>query len=113
MYAAKNIIQVIDLYEFNNILLGGLIVNKRDNQASNKFVKDFANKINTDILTIIPRSKLIFEAEKENKTVVELNKDSGESKLFIELSEKILKISNSKKPKHINSEEFNQIFIKS
>lgn len=112
MYAANKIVQVIEQYEHNKIVLGGLIVNKRDNNFPNDKIKVFAEKINTDILAIIPRSDLIIKAEEKRKTVESLFPNSPEAKLFKNLALKMLEIKKEdvKIPKNISDQEFDEIF---
>lgn len=114
MYAAKNIVNVINQYKYNGIYLAGLIINKRDNEINNDYLDKFAQKIKADILATMPRSKLIAEAEYKQMTVVQAFPNSAEAELFADLAKKISSIvkQQAKDPVLISDEEFNNLFIK-
>jgi nitrogenase iron protein NifH len=113
LYAANNILHAIQTYEHNGIFLAGLIVNHRNNAAPIEHIKKFAEKTNTKIIMTIPRSQLITESEKMVKTVIEEYPHSKITQRMSVLGERILNITqnDSAKPRPLNDEEFNNIFI--
>lgn len=93
MYAANNISKAINSYQFNGIVLGGLIANVRSRDADISFLENFARTLNTEIVKIIHRDPLVIESERMNQTVIEHSFDAPVSKEFITLAENILKIN--------------------
>jgi nitrogenase iron protein NifH len=112
MYAANKIISAIKTYEYNGVYLGGIILNMRNNSSSIGHVKKFADSINANIISIIPRSNLIAEAEKYSKTVVEMHPESEISGKFNSMAGEIIKIrrESSRMPNAIKEMDFNSLF---
>jgi len=112
LYAANNISQGILQYEYNGIYLGGLILNLRDNHANLKHVYEFAEKLNSDVLIEIPRSKEISDVEYKHKTVIEEYPSSKIAKIFSTLADRILssKKNTTRKLNYINEDDFYNIF---
>jgi len=112
LYAANNIAQGIMQYEYNGIYLGGLILNLRDNNADLKHVYRFTEKLNSDILIKIPRSKEITAAEHKYKTVMQAYPRSKIAQDFYSLAGKILSCrrNTNKRLNCINDGEFYKIF---
>ena len=67
-----------------------LILNLRDNLADLKHIYKFADKLNSDILIKIPRSKEISCQEFKRKTVIEEYPQSKIAKIFSNAATKIL-----------------------
>ncbi|MBN1899510.1 MAG: AAA family ATPase [Spirochaetes bacterium] len=114
LYAANNIARAIIHYEYNGIYLGGLIINLRDNQADLKNVHIFAQRLNTTVLAVIPRSKKISEADYKNQTMIEAYPDSDLSRKFLDLANRILrcKKNNLNKLKPIEENNLYEVFLK-
>ena len=113
LYAANNILHAIKTYEYNGIYFAGLILNLRNNKSGINHVKRFVKSTNTNIIGIIPRNKLIVEAEKENKTIIEKFPESEISIKFRNIAKKIIKIekNNAKNPIPIDDNKFNEIIL--
>lgn len=111
LYAANNIIHAVKTYEANEISLGGIIVNVRDNSSSLEHIKKFSEYTNTKILSTIPRDNLIGEAEKQKKTVIEKYPSSDVSKKLEILAEKILEINKKKslKPRIMGEKDWKNV----
>lgn len=69
--------------------LGGLIVNLRRVKNEREIVTDFAEKLGTQIMGILPYSQTIKECMGSGKTVFEMAADSEECKIYREIGEKI------------------------
>ena len=90
-YAASNIIRAIEVSsKFNKTKFKGLIVNKKNIENEDETILKASKEMNANIYFTFPRDKIVQEAEKENKTVVEAFPDSEMAKLYIELAKKIL-----------------------
>ncbi|AEE15126.1 Nitrogenase [Thermodesulfobium narugense DSM 14796] len=87
LYAAENIIQAIKNFSDRNYArLSGLILNRRNIPEEIEKVGNFAKKMHTKILGIIPKDEYINRAELEGKTTVELDESLPISQTFISLA---------------------------
>ena len=113
LYAANNILHAIKTYEYNDIYFAGLILNLRNNKSDTSHIKRFIKATNTKIIGIIPRNKLIVEAEKENKTIIEKFPESEISLKFRNITKKIIEIKkiDAKNPIPIDDNKFNKIIL--
>jgi nitrogenase iron protein NifH len=87
LYAANNIARAVCHYAVNGIVLGGIIVNLRDNNEDRAPMERFAKLINTKILAYVPRDPLIREAEYKRQTVMEHAPRSPIANVFRNLAE--------------------------
>lgn len=107
LYAANNITKAINTYFENGIFLAGLIVNLKSNDADTQILKNFSKRINTEILGFIKRSSLVFEAERERKTLIEKYPQSVESKEISKVAELLYKHkAKYDRPHPMEDEEF-------
>ncbi|MGC9042469.1 MAG: AAA family ATPase [Myxococcota bacterium] len=112
LYAANNITKAINTYFENGIYLAGLIVNLKRNDADINILKNFAKRINSEVLGFIKRSNLVSEAERERKTLIERFPDSSESKMIARIAEDLYKHRGKyERPRPMEDEEFFE-FIK-
>lgn len=105
LYAANNICKGIQKLKSN---FGGIICNCRGIENELEIVKTFANRINSKIIGIIPRSELVPSSEIEAKTVVERYPESEQAYLYRELAEKIYNNEEFSKPKPMEADEFEE-----
>src|SRR5262249_9719420 len=89
LYAANNIARAVCHYAVNGIVLGGIIINLRDNQEDRTPLERFAKLINTKIIGYVPRDPLIRDAEYRRQTVMEHAPRSPVATVFRELADKI------------------------
>lgn len=83
LYAANNICRGIRRYAAGGkTKLGGLICNSRlvDNEYA--LVKEFAQKLNSQLLYFIPRDNIVQHAELQRRTVIEYAPDSTQAKEY-------------------------------
>ncbi len=109
IYAANNISRAVQIYEANGVVLGGLIVNLRENNpAYVPMIQKFADKLSTHIIGVIPRDVRIMEAEKRKKTVVEYAPESDAAKAFHAVAEAVLNTdpAQARRPTPMEHEEF-------
>ena len=85
--------------------LGGLIVNLRRVKNEMKIVTDFAKKLGTQIMGILPYSQTIKECVGSGKTIFEMAPDSKEYGLYREIGVKIYHNKNLVIPTPMNFEE--------
>jgi len=92
IYAANNIAKGIQrLARRGRTGLSGVICNSSGDESFEKEVlSDFAEKLGSNLLYIIPRSPVIQACEVERKTVLEHSPNSEEAKAFRELAQKII-----------------------
>lgn len=108
IYAANNVARMVKRFSKNGLRLGGLIVNRRDNSIPLDQVEDFAKRIKARILAVVPRDKLIREAEQKGLTVIELAPESDVTALFHSLRREIETIRHEDCviPEPMTDEEF-------
>lgn len=93
LYAANNISRAVEVYRPNGIVLGGLIVNLRENNPQHMgLIEAFAKRLNTRILGVIPRDQRIMLAERKRTTVVEYAPESEAAQVFQKLARDILQV---------------------
>lgn len=90
LYAANNIIEAVnDNTQEGYAKFKGLIVNKKNIENEDEIVLKAAKEMNANVFFTLPRDKIVQEAEKLNKTVVEAFSDSSMSKLYKKLAKEI------------------------
>ncbi len=106
IYAANNICKGIkEFAKTGRIKLGGLIYNVRGSLDAEDIVKEFAKKLETEIVGKIPNSLLIAEAEIEGKTAIEYSPDSEIASIYRDLAKKIYENEGGVIPKPLENEE--------
>ena len=71
--------------------LGGVICNSTGDEGfERKVLADFAGRLGSDLIHLIPRSPIIQACEVENRTVFEHSPGSDEAKAFHELARKVM-----------------------
>lgn len=108
LYAANNICKGILKLKSN---LGGIICNCRGIENELEIVNAFAERIETKVIGVIPRSKLVQQSEINAKTVMEKFPESDQAELYRELARNIYKNYEFTSPKPMDVEEFDS-FIK-
>jgi nitrogenase iron protein NifH len=95
LYAANNIAKAVINYGGNGIVLAGMIVNLRDNDADRTPIERFARLLGTRIIAWIPRDPTIREAEYRGTTGVELAPHSKIAQVFRDLAHTLLTLDVS------------------
>ncbi|MDY0003951.1 MAG: AAA family ATPase [Polyangia bacterium] len=90
LYAANNICKAIHHYRANGVALVGLVFNLRDNRTDREALHDFAERIGTAVLCILPRERQVRRAEVTGRTLVEQAPRSRMARELKALSERIL-----------------------
>ncbi|MGK7880105.1 MAG: nitrogenase iron protein, partial [Crocosphaera sp.] len=72
MYAANNIARGILKYAHTGgVRLGGLICNSRNVNKEIELIEELADRLNTQMIHFVPRSKMVQEAELRRQTVIQ------------------------------------------
>ena len=106
IYAANNICRGIS--EFANkggSLLGGIVYNVRGMLDEEDVVRNFAEKVGSQVIGHVPNAHQIAEAEIDGNTVIEYAPDSEIAALFRELSVRIYENELTSAPEPLSSEE--------
>lgn len=90
LYAANNIAKGIKKFAARGkVRLGGIIGNSRNTENEKELLEDFASRLNSRLITFIPRNKIVNQAEVNRKTVIEWSPDCEQAKVYMELAKKI------------------------
>ncbi len=106
LYAANNLISMVNNYARNGVFLAGLAVNAKD-FAAVRLAHDFARAANTRVLGVIPRDSAVTRAEKARKPVVALEPRSEAAKSLARLAAEIASAAiPSSPPRMLGPAEF-------
>lgn len=90
LYQVANVSKAIKRFEVRaGAKLGGLIVNLRRVKNEQQMVADFAAKIGTQIVGVIPYSQTVKQSGGDGQTVFQSAPDSEESKLYREIGQAV------------------------
>ena len=107
LYAANNICKGINKLKSS---LGGIICNCRGISRELEIVEEFARRVGTRVIGVIPRSELVQKSEMEAKTVIEKFHESKQSQIYFELASAILNNQEFVVPDPMGVEEFEEFF---
>jgi len=106
LYQVANVSKAIKRFEVRaGSRLGGLIVNLRRVKNEQQMVSDFAAKIGTQIIGIIPYSQTVKQCGGDGKTVFECAPDSPEAQLYRDIGQKVFDNTNLVIPATLEFEE--------
>ncbi|MBI5680664.1 MAG: Ni-sirohydrochlorin a,c-diamide reductive cyclase ATP-dependent reductase subunit [Methanobacterium sp.] len=109
LYAANNICKGIKKLKGN---LGGIICNCRGIENEIEIVTEFADKVGSKVIGVIPRSEMVQKSEIDAKTVIEKFGDSKQAQLYKKLSESIYLNEEFVIPDPMGVDEFDEFFRK-
>ena len=110
LYAANNICKGIRRFAArSHIRLGGLICNARNVENERENVESFAHKLNTSMVSYIPRNELFRECEFNGKTVIEGAPDSDLADALRKLKDTIMGNSNLSVPTPLELEALEEL----
>ncbi len=109
LYAANNICKGIKKLKGS---FGGIIFNCRGIENELEIVQDFAARVNSRILGIIPRSEMVQKSEIDAKTVLEKFPDSEQAELYRKLANAIYSNEDFVVPEPMKIDEFEKFFRK-
>jgi nitrogenase iron protein NifH len=105
LYAANNIAKGIKRFSTKHGKLGGVIGNGRGTRNERETIATFARLIGTEMVTYIPKSELIVQAEFESKTISDLTPDSELAAIFDSIASHIESQKEPTVPKPLSDKE--------
>ena len=109
LYAANNLVAMINNYSRNGVYLAGLAVNTKDASAV-RLARDFARAVDTCVLGVVPRDPAVARAEKARKPVVALEPRSEAARSLARLAFKIASAGKpASPPRMLGAEEFDAL----
>lgn len=109
LYAANNISKGIKKLKGK---LGGIICNCRGIDNELDIVQEFAEKINSNVIGIVPRNEIVQKSEIDAKTVLEKFPNSKQAQVYRKLANSIISNKKFVIPKPMDNEEFDIFFRK-
>ncbi len=108
LYAANNVARMIVRLARNGSRLGGLLVNRRDNNEPLDKLEEFARRIGAPIVGVVPRDARIRKAELAGRTVVEQAPDSEVAGILSAIAERVegLPLVDAVIPTPLDEKEF-------
>lgn len=112
LYAANNIAKGVARYaERGRVRLGGIIGNSRAIAREQELLQEFAARLNTRLITFIPRDKTVHHAEIHRKTVIEWAPQSGQADIYRELAALIMANDALTVPTSIPFEDLEELVL--
>ncbi|WP_196600839.1 AAA family ATPase [Pectinatus frisingensis] len=106
LYAANNIAKGIKRFALRGVVrLGGIIGNSRNTLNEKKLLQEFAARLNTYLITFIPRDSIVNEAENKRQTVIQYAADSDQAKVYRKLANMVLHNAKMTVPTPMDFEE--------
>lgn len=109
LYAANNIARGIRKLRGK---LGGVICNCRGIRNEVDIVSEFASRIGSRVIGVVPRSSLVQESEIEAKTVIESFPESEQAEVYRKLADEVYLNTEFVVPEPMDPEEFEEFFRK-
>ncbi len=106
LYAANNIAKGLANLKVN---LGGIICNSREVANEEEVVGEFAQRIGSQLIGFVPRSKVVRECENQGKTVVQCAPASDQADAYRRLSKAIISNDRMSVPHPMDPEEIRQM----
>ena len=93
MYAASNISVAVNQFKKRGYAsLKGIILNAKNVENEETLVNNLAKEIESQVFHYIPRNGIVQIAENDGKTVIEQDRDSEMSNIYMDLARKIMKV---------------------
>lgn len=91
LYAANNIAKGVKRFAMRGgVRLGGIIGNGRNTPNEEALLLEFAKRLNTQLITFVPRDVIVNKAENNRQTVLQYAPDSKQAAIYRDLSQKML-----------------------
>lgn len=91
LYAANNIAKGIKRFALRGgVKLGGIIGNSRNTPRERELLEEFARRLNTRLITFIPRDVVVNKAENNRQTVLQYASESGQAEIYRSLASAIM-----------------------
>ena len=113
LYAANNLCKGMVKYaEQSGVRLGGIICNSRNVDGEAELLKEFCDKLGTQMIHFIPRDNIVQKAEFNKRSVIEFDDKCNQANEYNELANKIINNKNFVIPKPMTMEELEEIVLK-
>ncbi|NJL35284.1 MAG: nitrogenase reductase [Chloroflexaceae bacterium] len=110
LFAANNISKGIRKFaERGYARLGGLVCNSRMVENEAEMVKEFARRLNTQMIHFIPRSRDVQRAEINKKTVIDYDSELPQANEYVLLATKIEENDQFTIPTPMNQDELEEL----
>jgi nitrogenase iron protein NifH len=112
MYAANNIARgVLKYAHTGGVRLGGLICNSRNVNREVNLIEELADRLNTQMIHFVPRSKQVQEAELRRMTCIQYSPDHEQSAEYRALAKKIEDNTKLTIPTPIDNDTLEELLI--
>jgi nitrogenase iron protein NifH len=112
MYAANNIARgVLKYAHTGGVRLGGLICNSRNVNREVNLIEELADRLNTQMIHFVPRSKQVQEAELRRMTVIQYSPDHEQAQEYRTLAKKIEENTKLTIPTPIDNDTLEELLI--
>jgi nitrogenase iron protein NifH len=109
IYAANNLFRGIKKYSNSGgALLGGVIANSINAPHARRIVDDFAERTSTRVMSYVPRSVTVTQAELSGKTTIEAAPQSTQADVYRKLANEILKLEIGSVPAPLTEAELRE-----
>ncbi|HMA96979.1 MAG TPA: nitrogenase iron protein [Polyangiaceae bacterium] len=109
IYAANNLFRGIKKYSNSGgALLGGVIANSINAPHARQIVDDFVKRTSTRVMSYVPRSVTVTQAELAGKTTIEAAPKSAQADVYRGLAQKILELEVGSIPAPLTESELRE-----
>lgn len=113
LYAANNIAKGVARYASRGpVRLGGIIGNSRGIVNELALLEEFAKRLNTSLVSYIPRERTVNKAEIHRKTVIEFAPDSPQAAIYRQLASFICENTQLSIPTPMAFAELEELVLK-
>jgi nitrogenase iron protein NifH len=114
LYAANNICKAIARLSRrarSRCTLGGVICNAKNVNREEELVAEFARRINSSLITYIPRDRIVQVAEINKQTVIEYAPESAQASVYRELADRVLDNTRMTIPTPMEMDELERLAL--
>lgn len=110
LYAANNIAKGVKRFAVRGgVRLGGIIGNSRNTPNEKKLLEEFASRLNSRLITFIPRDIIVNKAENNRQTVLQYAPASSQAQVYRQLADNILQNEDMRVPTPMTFEELEEL----
>jgi nitrogenase iron protein NifH len=112
LYAANNIAKGVARFAGRGkVRMGGIIGNSRAISHEHELLLEFAKRLNTQLLTFIPREKIVHQAEIHCQTVIQWAPESSQADIYRQLASVLMKNEELTVPTPISFAELEELVL--
>ena len=114
LYAANNIAKAIarlSKRSKSSCSLAGVICNAKNTEGEEELVREFAHRINSEMVAYIPRSRTVQLAEIHRQTVMEYAPESEQAVVYRELAAQVAANTRSSIPTPLEMDELEDLAL--